>query len=119
MTPESPRIWSKKGNEEVTIKMLIQNVREQIEMHIPRTLVGKISEHTMFGIAPNPMTKQLSYTITLNAVTIAFTLALMSNKFRSISTIRDTIRMGIVYNIIALSLQNIYNAILTSLFFFY
>jgi len=77
MTPVRPRSWSKKGNEEVTIKMQIQNVREQIEMHIPRTLVGKISEHKMLGIAPNPMQKQLSYTITLTAVTIALRVALM------------------------------------------
>lgn len=106
-TPLIPMSWSKKGNEEVTTKMLIQKVREQIEMHIPRTLVGKISEHKMLGIAPNPMTKQLSYIITLTAVTIAFRVALMLNKSRSISTMRDTIRIGIVYNSIDLSSENI------------
>ena len=59
-TPVRPRRWSKKGNEDVTIKVLIQNVSEHMEMHIPRTLVGKISEHTMLGITPRPMQKMLS-----------------------------------------------------------
>lgn len=34
------------------IKVDIQNVSEQIEMHNPRTLVGNISEHIIFGITP-------------------------------------------------------------------
>jgi hypothetical protein len=40
------------GNTEVIIKLDIQNVSEQIDIHIPRTLVGNISAHMMFGITP-------------------------------------------------------------------
>lgn len=69
--PVRPTRWSKKGNEEVMIKVHIQYVREQIEMHIPRTLVGKISEHKMLGITPKPMQKQLSYATTHIAVIAA------------------------------------------------
>nr|KYP55038.1 hypothetical protein KK1_001242 [Cajanus cajan] len=67
-------------------------------MHIPRTLVGKISEHKMLGITPSPMQKQLSYTITLAAVIIAFRVELMGIEFRTTSIIRDTIKIGIVYS---------------------
>lgn len=75
-TPVRPRSCSKKGNEEVMINVHIQYVREQMEIHIPRTLVGNISEHKMFGITPKPMQNTLSYVTTLIAVIAALSIEL-------------------------------------------
>lgn len=58
------------------IKVHIQYVSEQMEIHIPRTLVGNISEHKMFGITPNPMQNMLSYVTTHMAVIDAFRIEL-------------------------------------------
>ena len=101
-TPVRPSTLSKDGNKDVMIKVQNQHVRLHIEMQMPRTLVGKISEHMMLGITPNPMQNTLSKIITLIAVITALRSELMWNKFRKTSTRRDNIRTGMVYNIIDL-----------------
>lgn len=68
-------------------------------MQRPRTEVGKISEHRMFGIAPKPITKQLRYTVTLAVDINAFVVPPSFTKLPITSVTSDSIRMGIVESI--------------------
>lgn len=52
--PWRPSAWFTRGNEYVTMTLVPHIAAAQIPMQSPRTLVGKISEHKMFGIGPNP-----------------------------------------------------------------
>lgn len=65
-------------------------------MHNPRTRVGKISAHMMFGITPSPITKQHWYTTTLKVETIAFRTEPKLTALEIISKMSDTTRIGIV-----------------------
>ena len=46
------------GKESLTTTLLNHMVAEHKPMHTPLTLVGKISEQTIFGIGPNPVTNE-------------------------------------------------------------
>lgn len=83
----------------MTIMSQIQKVRAQMVMQRPRTEVGKISEHSMFGIAPKPITKQLRYTITLTVDINAFAVPPSLTKLPITSVTSDSIRTGIVESI--------------------
>lgn len=54
-TPWSPSCWLIRGNEYVTRTLLAHMAAAQMPMQRPRTLVGKISEHKIFGIGPKPV----------------------------------------------------------------
>lgn len=71
-------------------------MRAHNAMHNPRTRVGKISEHRMFGIIPSPITKQHWYTTTLKVEMIAFRTEPKLTTLAIISKMSDTIRTGIV-----------------------
>ena len=65
-------------------------------MQMPRTLVGKISEQSMLGIGPKPMTKQQKYNTTLTVEIDACTTEPIFITLDRTRTTRDVIKMGIV-----------------------
>lgn len=97
-TPERPMEVRRTGSEYVTMMSHIQNVRAQMAMQSPRTLVGNISAHKMLGIGPKPITKVQKYTTTLAVEMAAFTTLPKSITLPTTKITRVKINTGIVVN---------------------
>lgn len=95
-TPASPIAFSITGRLQVTMISPIQNVKAQMAIQRPRTLVGKISAHKMLGMGPNPITKQQKQTITLTVESKAWASVPKSIRLDTTRITRDAIKIGIV-----------------------
>jgi hypothetical protein len=69
-----------------------------IPMHVPRTRVGKISEHRMLGIGPKPATNEQMKTVTQRKEIKAGMSPVALKRFTTTSATKETVRAGIVVN---------------------
>lgn len=95
-TPAKPMEVSMIGNVYVTMMSPVQNVRAQIAIQTPRTLVGKISEQRILGMGPKPITKQQKYITTLMVENTAFRIDPMLTTLETTRMMSDPIKTGIV-----------------------
>ena len=76
--------------------LVIHMAAWHIPVQTPLTLVGNISAHSMFGIGPNPVTKNITYTMTLKTDTTAKTVSLAGTRLMIMRERRASTRIGSV-----------------------
>ena len=91
-----PRELSKIGKSFVTKMLVIHMAAWHIPVQTPLTLVGNISAHSMFGIGPNPVTKNITYTMTLKTETTAKMVSLVGTRLMIMRERRASTRIGSV-----------------------